>query len=188
MDSAPPSAMGFTFPPSPESVPPDLAKPTSKYRLHAWLAFCGLTLFGLIYLTLVLWFGYSTFRLFGEATEQGGFLLFIESFGAAILTIFLVKGLFFKKHSQVDNSYEVTKEDEPVLFAFLNQLAADVGAPRPHKVFLSPTVNACVFYDLSLLNFLIPTKKNLDIGLGLVNVLTLSEFKAVLSHEFGHFA
>ncbi|MEZ4372531.1 MAG: M48 family metalloprotease [Polyangiaceae bacterium] len=49
-------------------------------------------------------------------------------------------------------------------------------------------VNAGVFYDLSLLNLLLPSKKNLEIGLGLVNVLNLSEFKAVLAHEFGHFA
>jgi len=33
-----------------------------------------------------------------------------------------------------------------------------------------------------------PVKKNLQIGLGLVNTLTLSEFKAVMAHEFGHFS
>src|SRR5262245_33239097 len=33
-----------------------------------------------------------------------------------------------------------------------------------------------------------PPKKNLEIGLGLVNSLTLGEFRAVLAHEFGHFA
>ena len=54
-------------------------------------------------------------------------------------------------------------------------------------MFLADNVNAAVFYDLSLLNLLFPSKKNLIIGLGLVNVLTLSEFKAVLAHEFGHF-
>ena len=45
-----------------------------------------------------------------------------------------------------------------------------------------------MFYDLSLINFFFPTRKNLEIGLGLTNVLTISEFKAVLAHEFGHFA
>ncbi len=79
-------------------------------------------------------------------------------------------------------------ETEPELFAFLNALADRVGAPRPHRVFLSPGVNASVFYDLTLLNLLLPTKKNLEIGVGLVNSLTLSEFAAVLAHEFGHFA
>jgi len=34
----------------------------------------------------------------------------------------------------------------------------------------------------------LPGRKNLVIGLGLVNRLNLSEFKAVLAHEFGHFS
>src|SRR5207245_1204659 len=57
-----------------------------------------------------------------------------------------------------------------------------------YKVYLSARVNAAVFYDLSLLNLLLPSRKNLEIGLGLVNVLTLGELRAVLAHEFGHFA
>jgi Zn-dependent protease with chaperone function len=38
------------------------------------------------------------------------------------------------------------------------------------------------------LNFIIPSGKNLEIGLGLVNILNVGELKAVLAHEFGHFA
>src|SRR5207244_1928026 len=71
---------------------------------------------------------------------------------------------------------------------FLHRLADELGAPRPYRVYLSPGVNACVFYDLSLLNLIIPSRKNLDIGLGLVNVLNIGELKAVLAYEFGHFA
>ena len=33
-----------------------------------------------------------------------------------------------------------------------------------------------------------PVRKNLQIGLGLVNTLNVSEFKAVMAHEFGHFS
>ncbi|PZR33702.1 MAG: hypothetical protein DI538_17660 [Azospira oryzae] len=33
-----------------------------------------------------------------------------------------------------------------------------------------------------------PIRKNLVIGLGLVNAINLSEFKAILAHEFGHFS
>ena len=46
---------------------------------------------------------------------------------------------------------------------------------------MSARVNAAVFYDLSILNFIFPSRKNLEIGLALVNVLTLSELKAVLA-------
>src|SRR5207244_2163286 len=61
-------------------------------------------------------------------------------------------------------------------------------APLPHRVYLTPDVNAAVFYHESLLSLFLPTPKNLIIGLGLVNQLNLSEFKAVLAHEFGHFS
>ena len=49
-------------------------------------------------------------------------------------------------------------------------------------------MNAALVYDTSLLNLVVPPRKDLLIGLGLVNVVNLSEFKAVLAHEFGHFA
>jgi Zn-dependent protease with chaperone function len=102
--------------------------------------------------------------------------------------VFLVKALFGVTRGGRSRDFEVTPELEPELFRFLHRLADETGAPRPHRVFLSPLVNAAVFYDLSLLNLLFPSKKNLELGLGLVNVLTLSDLKAVLAHEFGHFA
>jgi Zn-dependent protease with chaperone function len=82
----------------------------------------------------------------------------------------------------------VTRAEQPKLFEFIDRLADEARAPRAHRVFLSPRVNAAVFYDLSLLNLIIPSKKNLEIGLGLVNTVPLGELKAVLAHEFGHFA
>ena len=87
-----------------------------------------------------------------------------------------------------EHRIELKEVDQPRLFAFLRELADRAGAPRPHKVYVSPAVNAAVFYDLSLLNLVLPARKNLEIGLGLVNALTLGELRAVLAHEFGHFA
>src|SRR6185436_15244071 len=96
------------------------------------------------------------------------------------------KALVFVKHRHAIDDIEVTAEDQPRLFAFINRLADEAGAPRAHRVFLSPRVNAAVFYDLSVLNLLFPSRKNLEIGLGLVNAVSLGELKAVLAHEFGH--
>ena len=39
---------------------------------------------------------------------------------------------------------EVTEAEQPYLFAFIRQLCQDTGAPFPHRVFLSPDVNAAV--------------------------------------------
>ncbi|MBK6964785.1 MAG: hypothetical protein IPH20_12810 [Bacteroidales bacterium] len=54
----------------------------------------------------------------------------------------------------------------------------------PKKVYLSSDVNAAVFYDSSFGVCFFPIKKNLQIGLGLVNTITETELKAILAHEF----
>ncbi|MCR6719171.1 MAG: M48 family metallopeptidase [Chitinophagaceae bacterium] len=85
-------------------------------------------------------------------------------------------------------SIEVTEAEQPVLFAFIRQVATDTLAPFPKKIYLSSDVNAFVSYDSSFWSMFFPVRKNLTIGLGLVNSVNLSEFKAVLAHEFGHFS
>jgi Zn-dependent protease with chaperone function len=100
----------------------------------------------------------------------------------------MFKAVFSVRNARPDNLHEITAEEQPRLFAFLFKLADAAGAPRPHKVYLSHEVNAAVFYDLTLFNLIFPSKKNLLIGLPLVNALNLGELRAVLAHEFGHFA
>jgi Zn-dependent protease with chaperone function len=99
----------------------------------------------------------------------------------------MIKAIFFFLKRDKSEEIEITQEEEPELFAFIYKIADEANAPRPHKVYLSNSVNAAVFYDLSILNLIFPSKKNLIIGLGLANTLNLNEFKAVLAHEFGHF-
>ena len=122
------------------------------------------------------------------AGGDGAAPAFFAMLPSAFLAIFMWKALFFIRSGASKPGVEINAEDEPELFAFIRDLVDEVNAPRPHKVYLSPDVNAAVFYDLSILNFLFPSKKNLIIGLGLVNSMNRSEFKAVLAHEFGHFA
>lgn len=178
------------LPPPPPNVPPDLTRATAKYKRHAWIAGIGLLAFVALYLFLTGWFCWTAYRLiaFAMGPTRNGVWPFVAGVLSALLGAFLLSAMFFIKTGGDAKSNEITARDEPELFAFLNALADRVGAPRPHRVFLSPRVNAGVFYDLSFVNLLLPTKKNLEIGLGLVNSLTLSEFTAVLAHEFGHFA
>jgi Zn-dependent protease with chaperone function len=117
-----------------------------------------------------------------------GLLLMLVGLGAAFLAVFMLKALVFIQRGQLGGLTEITAAEQPRLFAFLYRLADEAQAPRPARVYVSSRVNAAVFYDLSLLNFFLPSKKNLEIGLPLLNVLSVSEFKAVLAHEFGHFA
>ncbi len=111
----------------------------------------------------------------------------MASFGVLIL-IFLLK-FMFKSH-KIDRShlYEIKKEEAPELFAVVEDIVHEVGTRFPKKIYLSSDVNAAVFYDSSFWSMFLPVRKNLQIGLGLMNTLTNVELKAVLSHEFGHFS
>ncbi len=111
----------------------------------------------------------------------------LASLGFFVL-FFLIK-FVFKTH-KIDTSHltEITPIQEPKLFEFIGGIVKEVGTSHPKRVFLSNEVNASVFYDSSFWSMFLPVKKNLNIGLGLMNSLTEQEFKAILAHEFGHFS
>jgi len=102
--------------------------------------------------------------------------------------IFLVKFLF-KTHS-VDRSHlvEISEKDYPQLFSMIDDIAREAKTRFPKNVYLSGDVNASVFYDSSFWSMFFPIRKNLQIGMGLVNTVTIQELKAILAHEFGHFS
>lgn len=178
-------------PPSTGPLPAVTPLPAPRsYKLRAWGAVASLIGFLAAYFGLAGWFAWTAWRT-GKAVLAGsgdGLWTLLVALCAALLALFMLKALFFRQRRGEDHSLEIQSTDQPALFVELNAIADAVGAPRPHRVLVSARVNAAVFYDLSPLNLLWPTKKNLEIGLGLVNVLNRSELRAVLAHEFGHFA
>ena len=105
-----------------------------------------------------------------------------------LILLFLIK-FAFKRHTFDRSEYiEITKVDEPELFELIREIVDKVGTHFPKRVYLSANVGAFVFYDSSFWSMFFPIKKNLAIGIGLVNSVTKDEFKAILSHEFGHFS
>lgn len=171
----------------PANVPPDFTAPSSAYRRHAYLALAGLLGFVAIYVAFGLWLARTTWHLAKLGFQEGSGWALLAAAMSGLLTLFLFKALVFLERGSPGELRELTAAEQPRLFAFLRQLADEAGAPRPRHVYVSHEVNASVFYDLSLLNLLFPSHKNLVIGLGLVNALTVSELRAVLAHEFGHF-
>ena len=183
--------MDQLYPAGPAGTGSQLAKASPAYRRHAWLAMFALMAFIAAYLLFsgwLAWKAYQSIRASVYGSGGDGLLLMGVGLGAAFLAVFMLKALVFVRRGETGVSIEITAAEHPRLFAFLHRLADEARAPRPARVYVSSRVNAAVFYDLSLLNFFFPSKKNLEIGLPLVNVLTVSEFKAVLAHEFGHFA
>ena len=62
--------------------------------------------------------------------------------------------------------YEIKDDDYPSLFKLIDETADEVGTHRPVKVFLIEEINASVRYSNPLKSLILPTKKNLNIGIG----------------------
>lgn len=166
---------------------------STAYRLK--VLSLGAALFGLLgtYLVAVVasaassvWFVSRIFS--GGFTPLQGLGLSLGVGATALLTFVLAKGLF--RQSAVDRSefIELDEASEPEFFDFLASIYSRCQAPPPDRVFACPDVNAGVFVETSILDVFRPPRRNLLVGMGMVNALNRTELEAVLAHEFGHFS
>lgn len=102
--------------------------------------------------------------------------------------LYLIKFLFSRTKNLNTRRREVTEKECPELFQAISEVAQATTCPMPKKVFLSPDVNACVFYNTTFWSIFFPVRKNLEIGLGLFTCTNVDELKSILAHEFGHFS
>jgi Zn-dependent protease with chaperone function len=184
------------YPQSPQNVDKALTSPNKEYVQQVSKVFFSILLFMSIYLALLgisgalLYYGVIA-AVFIIATKPS-FITLTAGAGIVGLAVmfawFMVKFIFKTRKNENPQRIQVFEKDHPQLFAFIRQLAKETGSPFPKKIFISPDVNACVFYNSSFLSLFLPVPKNLEIGLGLVNSVNMSEFKAVIAHEFGHFS
>lgn len=106
-----------------------------------------------------------------------------------VFALWFLLSFLFEKWKQDDSHFiQIEADQHPALFELIREVVNKVGAPMPGKVYLYGGCNAMVFYNSQFWSLLFPVKKNLLIGLGLVNIFRVDELKAVLGHEFGHFS
>ena len=79
------------------------------------------------------------------------------------------------------------RQDEPLLFDFVDRICQAVGAPRPRQIEIDEQVNASAGFRRGVLSML-GHDLVLTIGVPLVAGLNMRQFAGVLAHEFGHFA
>ena len=184
------------YPPAPVHVDPGVLDISPAFRKQVGVVITSIILFAIVYLLLVAaatvlaivlcWLGIAII------IAKPMFLTLILGLGLICVGIsvivFLVKFIFAVAKDENSQRLEITEEQHSRLYAFIRRLTTETQTPFPKKIFISPDVNACVFYNSSFWSMFFPVRKNLEIGLGLVNSINISEFKAVVAHEFGHFS
>ncbi len=165
------------------------------YNLGLTLVAFAMLLLPLIYLGLITGVVYL---LYYHATENIELLQRLTSGRAAIfvylapmvvgslLVLFMIKPLFVRRAWYIRPS-KIERQDEPLLFAFVEKLCNRVGAPMPSEMHLDINVNASASFRRGLLS-IFANDLVLTIGLPLAAGLNLHQFAGILAHEFGHFA
>ncbi len=122
----------------------------------------------------------------GRAKIIAGLAYLFLIVAGVLWVLSLVRPLFVRLSNQ-EGGDGLSREDEPVLFAFTEQLADLIGAPRPEVIFLSFDVNAYASYRTSWFG-LKRNKFTLTLGVPLIAGTTLPQLTGIMAHEFGHFS
>ena len=186
----------FPYPKSPKINVEQLRAISPRYQAQVIKVLFSILLFILTYLiVLALAIGIFLLSLVGAMAIisflKGLYALLLVAaivLSAGMFVYFIIKFLFQIKRDTDTSRIELQEQDQPDLFEFVRRVCEETEAPFPQKIFISPAVNACVFYNSSFLSMFLPVRKNLEIGAGLINCINLTEFKAILAHEFGHFS
>jgi Zn-dependent protease with chaperone function len=152
------------------------------------MAYVGLIVgvFYLLYLHAVHDAGMLSVKHASGNSEVYLFLLYMAPLlaGAGLIG-FMIKPLFARPQRR-DKPRSLTRQGEPLLFAFIDRLCGVVGAPRPNRIDVDCQLNAGAGFRLGWLS-MARRDLALTIGLPLVAGLSLEQFAGVLAHEFGHF-
>jgi heat shock protein HtpX len=77
------------------------------------------------------------------------------------------------------------RSEHPRLFAEIDNLAASLKQSLPQEVYLIPDLNAWVAERGGTMGF--GGRRMMGIGLPLLAVLSVTQFRAILAHEYGHY-
>ena len=158
------------------------ARNPAFYRLRLGaLAVLGYAYIGVVALLLIgLFAGFVLFALRG-----GALILIFKKVGVVLIALIglVARSMWVRFEPPVGRN--LRRVEAPELFAFIDDVRTQVGAPKAHRVLITNNFNAAVV-QLPRLGILGWQKNYLLLGLPLMQGLTLGEFKAVIAHEFGH--
>ena len=132
-----------------------------------------------------LWFGYYVIRYHND--HELPVQLTIISLGGGLLLWEMIKSFRFRV-SLPKTFKPITEQEYPALFAIINEVTTSLNLSPIRKVYICPDATAAVFIQPQLRNILFEPSKNLVVGLGFLTQMDDDEIRAMLYHEFGHYA
>ena len=166
------------------------------YRAGLMVVAVAMLLLPLLYLGIIalagaaVWWHLTSnaWLLSGKGGAQWRLLAYASpAVAGAVVMFFMVKPLLARSAKGTVEPLELTREQEPRLFAFIDEICRQVRAPIPRRVQVDCQVNASAGFLRSRLGVL-TSDLVLTIGLPLAAGLSIRELGGVLAHEFGHFA
>lgn len=169
---------------------------TPQFKKKAYRAILSIVLFVATYIALMalavglaILCGYAAIYILSLNVSIITIMLALGCLGVGLLTLFfLIKFMFTRNKADLSGFTEITRSEEPGIFALIDSVVQEAGTDFPKKVYISHEVNASVFYDSGFWSMFLPVRKNLHIGMGLMNTVTVDELKGIIAHEFGHFS
>ena len=132
-----------------------------------------------------LWFGYYIIRYHND--HELPVQLTIISLGGCLLLWEMIKSFRFSV-SLPKTFKPITEQEYPALFAIINEVTTSLYLSPIREVYICPDATAAVFIQPQLRNILFEPKRNLVVGLGFLTQMNDDEIRAMLYHEFGHYA
>lgn len=172
------------------AMPLEASPTTSSYRASLMVVFVLMLLLPAVYIVAtagLIWWLLNHYVNHAHLLSAGvlpAIAWILPALFGPLVIYFLLKPVFVSD-SPLEKDAKLKRDEQPVLYEFVEQLAESVGAPRPAEI----RVNNCVNASASLASGNpFSDRLTLTIGLPLVHGLTVRQLSGVLAHELGHFS
>ncbi|RIV39247.1 LysM peptidoglycan-binding domain-containing protein [Micromonospora radicis] len=134
-----------------------------------------------LFVVLVLWGAFS------RPSGYGSWPLVVGGSIAAIFALLYGIATVSRVEQPPPGAVFLPRRHAPELWRLVEELARELETRAPTRIFLTPEVNAAVSEEARLLGFAVG-ERTLYLGVPLLNQVTPTHLRAVLCHEFGHYA
>ncbi|GIJ80210.1 Zn-dependent protease with chaperone function [Micromonospora phaseoli] len=124
---------------------------------------------------------------FASPTSGGNWSLVVGGSISAVFALLYGVASVSRVEEPPPGAVLVPRREAPALWRLIEELAGQLDTRPPTRIYLTPEVNAAVSEEARMLGFAVG-ERTMYLGVPLLTQLTPAELRAVLCHEFGHYA